>query len=87
MVVEMAMVVMMGGPLPSLLVQIGLQGALYDGLLQIKVGGLHFRDCKRLLLVHPVVGQTAFLESAVNLGLVRELLGLIELHLIGQTRL
>lgn len=81
------MVVMMGGPLPSLLVQIGLQGALYDGLLQIKVGGLQFRDCKRLLLVHSVVGQSAFLESAVNLGLVRKLLGLVELHLIGQTRL
>lgn len=85
MMVEMAMVVMMGRPLPSLLVQIGLQGALDDGLLQIKVGGFQFRDCKRLLLVHAVVGQSAFLESAVNLGLVRKLLGFVELHLIGQT--
>ena len=42
MVEMMAMVVMMGRPLPSLFVQIGLQRALDDGLLQIKVGGLQF---------------------------------------------
>ena len=85
--VSMEMAMVMRRPLPSLVVEVGLQGALDHCLLEIKVGRLDLRQCKGFLFVHPIVGQSALFEGAIHLGLVRELLGLVKLDLIGEAGL